>query len=572
MTRRGRAVAGLAAVVALAGLGWSSSPGPDATGAAPDTTSGAAPSSPGESSPGEAPPAPGFPIGNVLPGTQVRPNIVVIMADDMRADEIRFMPHVRRLIGAAGVTFDNSFSPYPLCCPARASFLSGQYTHNHGVWSNYAPYGFPAFDDRRTLATQLDAAGYNTGFIGKYLNGYGSKPPRGSADGNSLRYVPPGWDDWQAGVIGPRGWDAPEAGGVYRYWDMTLNVNGTLQGHAGQYQTRMLGARTEDLIGRYARSPRPFFLWTSYVAPHIGSPREPDDPKPVTRKSGLETKFRTPARPRDVRGMFDDVITAAPGAEGESDVTGKPFFVRDLPQPNQEEQAGLLELARQRAEAVHVLDQQVARTMDALAASGELENTLVVFTSDNGFFLGEHRIRMGKLLPYEPSLRVPTMMRGPGVPAGETRDAPFLTVDYAPTFLEAAGLPRDPRMDGLSRLGVAREEGRGWVRPVFTESGPLPKSVLTRDDMALLDRRRGPSDLRFAQGVRTPRYLYVEYASKEKELYDLETDPAELTNLVGDPDQARNVRRLARLLDGMRDCRGAACAAPMPKAFQDRTG
>lgn len=503
-------------------------------------------------------------------GGSERPNIVMIMADDMREDELRYMPNVMQLLGREGVRFENSFSPHPLCCPARASFVSGQYTHNHRVWSNKAPHGgFAALDDSRSLATGLDAVGYNTVFLGKYLNGYGGQAaPDGSAD-NSLAYVPPGWTDWRGSVDGPRGWDIPDAGGTYRYFDTTLNVNGTLRGNPGVYQTRLLGNETADILAQYARAPEPFFLWASYVAPHIGSPTEPDDPEPVLRPDGYENLIRTPARPRGVRGMYDDLITEPPWTGNEADVSDKPFFIRDRPPVSSAELEAITTLARQRAESLHVLDEEVAHTIEVLRELGELDNTIVAFTSDNGYFLGEHRMRQGKLLPYEPSLRTPTLMRGPGIPAGEVRRDPFLTIDFAPTFLEAAGARTDPEMDGISLLQSAREGDQGWTRAVLTETGPrrLYKGAdITEDE--LLDRPGGPSALRFTQGVRTAHYLYVEHASGERELYDLRLDPEQVDSLVDDPGSRGLVRRLAGVLDGLRDCAGSGCTTPLPAGLQ----
>ncbi len=505
-------------------------------------------------------------------GLQDRPNIVVMMADDMRADDVQYMPNVQRLIRAEGVDFTNAFSPHPLCCPARASFVTGQYTHNHHVWSNNHPYGFAALDDTRTVATGLDDVGYNTAFLGKYLNGYGSDPaPDGSAP-DSLAYVPPGWKEWRGSVGGPPGWDDPDAGGTYRYWDTTLNVDGVLQGNQGIYQTRLLGTQAADLVAEYAPSPKPFFLWTSYVAPHIGTPPEKDDPEPVTRENGFTNNFATPARPRWVRDMYDSVITEAPGAGGEADVSDKPFYIRDMPQANATERAAMLELTRQRAESLFVLDQEVGRTVDALEASGELDNTIVVFMSDNGYFLGEHRMRQGKILPYEPSLRVPTLMRGPGIPAGETRSDPIMTIDLAPTFLDAAGAQPDRAMDGVSMLDVARDGDRGWSRAVLTETGPLPAPLLgqARAPEAFLSEPSGPSRQRFSQGVRTSRYLYVEHASNERELYDLRSDPGQLHSIVDRPGAAHVVAELARVLDRMRECAGEQCATPLPADLQSR--
>src|SRR5262245_17753668 len=188
------------------------------------------------------------------------------MTDDMRTDDLRWMPMTRRMIAAQGARFANSFSPNPLCCPARASFLNGEYTHNHGVWSARGPYGFQAFNDRRTLPVWLRRAGYHTLFLGKYLNGYGRQPTFGGR--RSVRYVPPGWTDWRGSIDGGLRSGNPLSGGTYRYFDMTLNVNGRLRGHQGEYSTKLLGRQSIGMIRRYARSSKPFFLWTAYVAPH----------------------------------------------------------------------------------------------------------------------------------------------------------------------------------------------------------------------------------------------------------------------------------------------------------------
>lgn len=494
-----------------------------------------------------------------------RPNIVAIMTDDMRVDELRWMPNVRRLLGAGGVRFTNSFSPYPLCCPARASFLTGRYTHNHGVWTNRADYGFNAFDDTSTVATDLAAAGYRTAFVGKYLNGYGPEPPHDGSAGSSFRYVPPGWHDWRGSVGSLRGPGPAVKGGAYNYFDTVLNVNGVLRSHDDVYQSRMLGHQTRDMLAGLARSPRPFFLWVSYLAPHVGWPREDDDPAAVLRADGQQLTVRTPARPRDVRGVLDAGLSGPLGAVREDDMSDKPASLRHEPPLNAAETVALAELTRQRAEALHVVDEQVAGTFEALADLGELEDTVVVFTSDNGYLLGEHGLVQAKRLPYESSLRTPTLIAGPGLPAGQERTDPLLTTDFAPTFLELAGARSGRVMDGQSLLAVARYGDHGWIRPVLTEAGPGRPG-----QPAVLDRGpAGPSRLRFTQGVRTPHYLYVEHATAEQELYDLRRDPLQLTSLADRRGSQPVVRALASLLEDLRLCAGATCNRPMPRPFQD---
>ncbi len=488
-------------------------------------------------------------------GEQTRPNIVVITADDMRDDDLQYLPRTRSLLGDRGVRFVNSFSPHPLCCPARASFLTGKYTHNHHVWSNHGSRGgFVALDDSATMPVGMQSAGYNTVFLGKYLNGYGKLP---LADGSpSVTYVPPGWTDWRAA-----------ARGTYNYFDTTLNVNGDLRDHPGWYQTRMLGAESRDLINQHARSPRPFFLWASYVAPHVGRPAERDDPVRIDRENGYVNKFQTPAVPSDVRGLFDAIITAAPGDAGETDVSDKPFFIRNQPPADPDERAALTEVTRQRAESLEVLDQEVEATVQALERTGQLDDTLLIFTADNGYLLGEHRIRQGKLLPYEPSLRVPLLVRGPGIPTGQVRTDPVLTIDFAPTFLELAGAQPDAAMDGASFLeppqtGDATRD-TGWTRSILTETGPRARRNKSEDGSPIATADR----LRFTQGVRTGRYLYVEHATGERELYDLRSDPDQLDNIFATRPAELVERQMAALLDQMRNCRGEDCRKPAPSSL-----
>lgn len=520
------------------------------------------------------------PAGQGVPGETAaapqaadeRPNIVVIMADDMRADDMRYMPRTRRLLGGRGVTFSNSFSPYPLCCPARASFLTGQYTHNHKVWSHEKPWGFQSFDDGSTLAVWLSEAGYQTGFTGKYLNGYGYQDaPDGTA---SPTYVPPGWTDWR-GAIDRGGVDPPWSGGTYQFFDTTLNVNGTVTPQPGQYQSGMLGDQSIDMIDDFASAGAPFFLYTSFVAPHFGGPREPDDPRRVLRDDGERTLIKTTARPDWVKGRFDRVITEPPGLIGDPDapVTDKPAFIRALVPINKAERRAMTNASRQRAEAVYVLDQQVERIVDRLRRNGELSNTIIAFTADNGYFAGEHRIRQGKILPYEPSLRVPLLIRGPGIPRGELRQAPISTVDLAPTFADAAGVRPDTVTDGRV-MRDALNRHRAWNRGILTESGARDL-LASEENAAAFDEEdvqtlRAPK--RASSGLRTDRWLYVEHTSGEREMYDMATDPRQLRNVVRLAEHAKQRKLLAAELQRLRNCAGADCSSLLPPALRSPVG
>jgi arylsulfatase A-like enzyme len=481
----------------------------------------------------------------------VRPNIVMVMVDDMRDDDLRFMPRTRRLLGGNGVRFVNSFSPYPSCCPARASVLTGLYTHNHHVEGVNEPFGFMSFDDRSTLATWLDDVGYDTVYLGKYLNGYGSSPEPGQRDGTSLHYVPPGWDTWLASIDGglPKG--HPLAGGTYNYFDTTISRDGRgFRNFKDRYQTRVFGRLSRQIIRRRSASDRPYFLHVSYVAPHLGYPIEDDDPPWFIRaRDGSLTPMYTTARPRWVQGRFDDRITTTPGDTWrDPDFSDKPRYLQARPALNRRERSVLLRLVRQRAEALWVLDQEVARTIRAVAATSEMPRTLILLTSDNGYFLGEQRVRAGKKYPHEPSLRVPLLIRGPGIPLGQRRTDPIASIDIAPTLASFAGVVPPTPVDGVSLARVASEGDQGWTRGFVTETG----------------RTKLPGSPQRLLGLRTPRYLYVEVAHGGRELYDVRRDPQQYRNLAPLPAYDELESRLAEALHDLKDCRAEACSQPLP--------
>lgn len=498
--------------------------------------------------------------------TVPKPNIVVVMADDMRADDLRFMPSLRRLVTDRGLKFRNSFSPYPLCCPSRASFLSGQYAHNHKVLSNDEPFGFGSFDDSRTVATALHDAGYNTGFVGKYLNNYGIDRSKVTGE-PSWQYVPAGWTDWNATLQRPRRlYDRYPSGGSYNYFHTIFNVNGRIDdSHKGEYQTDVLGRFSRELVTRYSRVDKPFFLYLSALAPHYGGPRESDDVDSIRRPDGRLFKFKTPARPEWVKGRFDDQIRRSPGlpANGEpseDDVSDKPRAFRN-PELNQRERQLAIALTRQRAESIAVLDTQIKRLVQTLRERGELDQTVFIFTSDNGYFLGEHRFRNGKRKAYEPSIRVPLVIAGPGIPHG-VRNDPAKTPDLTATILDLAGATAPRRADGRS-LVPSFAADRGWTVPVVTE-GIVGRSEQQRQGR---DETVGFTDPRTTIGIRTARYKLIRDASGTVELYDLDADPNELNSVAANPVYRAVQQELTRLWRKYKDCAGTPCSEPLPPSF-----
>lgn len=490
-----------------------------------------------------------------------RPNVLMIMVDDMRTDELQWMPHVQRLLAKEGVTFTNGFSGFPLCCPARASVLTGQLPHNHGVWSHEPPWGFSSLVDTDTVPVWLQRAGYHTTYLGKYLNGYGIQPEPGEQSGTSTQYVPPGWDLWRGSIDGGLAPDHEYDGGTYRFRDTTLNDNGdgyvSLQ---GEYQTTAYARLTREQLKASAEEGKPFFSYISFTAPHHGLPHEPDDPPDM----------KTPARPKRIRGQFDEHLTKAPGTDWrDPDRSDKPRRMKRT--YDDDMRAQILELARQRAESLYVVDEAVKKIVRGLRENGQLDNTLIVFTSDNGYFLGEQGEPQGKVLPYDPSLRVPVLVRGPGIPAGEVRSDPFLSTDYAPTFADLGDAAAGPEVDGVSLLDVARlgdDSADGtWSRVVLTETTPTEAARKALESEQPIGARQTEVMLGKVTGIRTSRWLYTEWQPEPGErrpgilveLYDVRADPDEYVNLAVDGEHQEIVDAFHELLASARTCVRESC-------------
>jgi arylsulfatase A-like enzyme len=491
-----------------------------------------------------------------------RPNILVVMLDDMRSDEMRFAPNARRYVRSRGLDFRNSFSPYPLCCPARASFLLGKYAHNHGVLSHETPWGFQAIDDHLTIGGRMQQAGYQTALVGKYLNGYGSEKSKVTGRA-SLRYVPAGWTDWMVGL--QKHWPAgsPYRGGTYNYFSFTQNINGQVVPHRGDYSSDIIGKQVRSLIDKYHRADKPFFMWVTPVAPHFGGPRESDDPRRYREADGRVQRFPTPARPDWVKGRFDAAVTHALGqplhGPAEADISDKPEVFRKRLETTPVEKDRLRDVERQRAESIYAWDRQFGKIVARLKQTGEYANTVIVFTSDNGYYLGEHRYRLGKIRAHEPAIHVPLVVAGPGIARG-VRYQPITTFDLTSTVLDLAGARPLPAMDGSSKLSEMTGPDQPWTIPVITEgraSGVRPTS------WAPLAGGLTTS------GIRTGRYKLIKYATGESELYDLLEDPNELSSVWSDPAYAAIRHQLVQLWDRYKLCHTDGCRAPLPASLQE---
>ena len=460
-----------------------------------------------------------------------RPNVVVIMTDDQDPASMKVMGTVERQLVANGVTFANNYATTPQCCPSRVSFETGQYAHNHGVLDRHPPHGgYPAFAAQprlmdNALPVALHDAGYRTAYIGKYLNGYGIPDYGGTRSPGLRRYVPPGWDRWYVPI------DHTE----YRMYGYRLNENGRLRSYGGapaDYQTDVFARKATAFLRASATQRQPFFLTVGTVAPHLESRVNPIGP----HEQGRDPR---PA-PRDL-GRFAHRALPRPPSFNERNVSDKPSFVRKRPRLDGVHIARLRTIYRSRLESLLAVDDLVRGVIHELRVTGQLDRTYVVFTSDNGFLLGQHRLK-GKSKVYEESVRVPLVIRGPGLRQGEVRNQLSANIDLAPTILDATGVRPRLRMDGISLLPLARDPAVGRNRSLVLE-------YLVRPD--------GFAAVRTANG-----FVYTEYLDGERELYDLNTDPYELNNLAGKPGDAALQARLARALAALRHCAGRACNSP----------
>lgn len=457
-----------------------------------------------------------------------KPNVVVVMTDDQTVEQMRALPNVRRLIGTQGTTFARNFSTFPLCCPSRSTYLTGQYPQNHGVRGNKPPAGgFYKLDSSNTLPAWLRESGYATAHIGKYPNGYGTRDPR---------QIPAGWQEWY-GSVDPT---------TYNYRNYCLNENGTLrvygvaalanacpgaQRRPPAYQGDLYTAKAVDYIGRRAPAAQPFFLSVAFLAPHAGGPNP------------VNGRCRGSAKPAERhRGRFANTRLPRPPGFNERRVGDKPGFIRRLHRFTRADIASIRTDYQCRREALQAVDEGVASMVGALRRSGELDNTLFVFTSDNGFFQGEHRVKSGKIKVYEPSVRVPVLMRGPGVPRDKRTSQLTGNIDLASTIVDVTGAKPRRVLDGVSLRRLARRPSRFGRRDILLQNGP--DAGLTNPQYV---------------AVRTRRYKYVQYFNGERELYDLRFDRFEQHSLHRSR-RYRGVRRkLARELARLRNCSGAAC-------------
>jgi N-acetylglucosamine-6-sulfatase len=439
-----------------------------------------------------------------------QPNIIFVLTDDLDFASAQKMPEVRSQLIEEGTSFENAFVSFPTCCPSRATILTGLYAHNHDVKGNNPPQGgFRTFRseglEESTIALRLQEAGYQTAYFGKYLNGY--------ADGDPS-HVPPGWDEWYGKLNQQK---------LYNY---RINENGERVSYGGypeDFYTDVLASQATDYVERAAFDSRPFFMYVAPTAPH--------DPA-------------TPAERH--KGAFSDEDAPRPPSFNEEDVTDKPSWVREIDRISIEQDSLINRLHQERLNSMLAVDEMISSLMQELEESGDLDNTFIFFTSDDGFHAGEHRIKVGKRTPYEESVHVPFFIRGPEVPADSKVEKLILNIDFAPTFAELSGaeFPADGR--SLAPLLGGDEETSSWRTAILLE--------------AFSNEEAGgeQANLPNYQAVRTETHKYVEYDNGDRELYDLQADPYELESLH-ESDDPSLLEDLKSKLEALKSCSEEGC-------------
>jgi N-acetylglucosamine-6-sulfatase len=466
------------------------------------------------------------------PKTDERPNIIVVMTDDQDVASVKHMPHVQELIADEGATFSSHTVVFPLCCPSRSAYLSGQVGHNNHIRGNGGTEGgYSNLNHEETYPVWLSDAGYVTNHLGKFPNGYD-----GSQHLNSLG-VPPGWTEWH-GAVDPS---------TYVFYGYTLNENGINTPHGfqdGDYQTDTLTDIAVDYIERRSEGDEPFFLDVAYLAPHwefkpgTGGRSADFNPGDVEGGSG-ESSIGTPPvpAPRHV-GASKGIKAPRPPSFNEEDVSDKPSFIQNRAPLTQRQIDQVDRWYQKRIESLQAVDEGVARIIQTLEETGELDNTYVVFTADNGWLQGEHRIALEKVRAYNESATVPLIVRGPGVKHGVVSDNTS-NIDLTATILDLAGArAAGHELDGMSLTPYLSKPRLKLGRVVFgeTESGTNGYYAVKTDD-----------------------WKYVEHNNGDVELYDRQKDPFELTSLHADPNFADLIAELSAMIEDFKTCEGAEC-------------
>ncbi|MGZ6316701.1 MAG: sulfatase-like hydrolase/transferase [Anaerolineales bacterium] len=449
--------------------------------------------------------ASGQPTAAISPDP-MRPNIILILTDDQPPQSVQYMPNVQKELAGKGISFMNAFVTTPLCCPSRASILTGLYAHNHGVETDRSPQGgATVFKDASTIAVWLKARGYRTALMGKYLNNYDSISPSG--------YVPPGWDEWDAFMA-----QGKNDGGYY--YGYTMSENGKVVQYgtdAAAYSSDVLTAKALKFIQDSGNHP--FFLMLNYYNPHqtyIAADRYKDMFK-------TDSEFKRYRPPNFLQ----------------SDLTGKPDWLKTLEKP---EAAYLDHVYERILRSIMAVDDGTGKIVNTLDRLSERDRTAVFYMTDNGESLGDNNV-LGKNCPYDACIHVPLIVSYPPLTAQARTDEHFvLNIDIAPTLAALAGAKIPGKVNGVSILRLLTDPATTWrdhfLFEHFQEAASPDEGLTTA--------------IPTFSGVRSADWKYVEYETGERELYDLRADPYEMHNLAGLPGHEQIIATLKQELQELK--------------------
>ena len=477
-----------------------------------------------------------------------RPNILLLLTDDQDVvlGSFDHMPHVKALLQDQGMTFVNGFVHTPICCPSRSSIMTGRYLHHCGVHNNsiagncYGQEWIENMESDHTFAVHAQAAGYTTAYTGKYLNQYGYQQSMA---------VPEGWDHW-LGLVGNS-----------QYYHYTLIKGGTNQTakrikHKDRYpQDYLPSVMNQQVLQWMKELPEPWLIVAAWPTPH-----GPFTPAPWA--NGTMTDHHPP-------------LTENYNASDHF-MQQKHWIMRQLHPINAETASSVDRYYQMRLEALKSVDSHVAEMVETLQSDSQLDHTVILYSSDNGFQFGQHRLSMDKRHLYENDIRVPFCMRGPGIPANTKSTAIVANIDIAPTIMEIAQAPSDSKMDGISFWKYAR----GKSDPPFTR----------RRDLLITYNGEGRSPCGMSEcpfswdkplwmpdcfnntyhcvrtlDGETEDSIYCRFVDDEDfvEYYDLQTNPYQLDNDISKLDAVQRQRYEHRLQE-LLQCQGATCWPEKP--------
>lgn len=484
------------------------------------------------------------------------PNIIFLLTDDqdVTANSLDYMPKLNKLLRQGGMEFLNYFVPTGLCCPSRSTIIRGQYCHNTKIWDNgdlnnktYLSGGFNKAVaeglENVTIATQMKEAGYETFLIGKYLNGYGD---------SHASHVPVGWDHWY-GMTDTS------------YFGPHFSVNGKLLKTSKKtYQTDFISNMSLSLL-KERNKKKPFFFYMAPFAPHAPS-------LPAPRHENLFNNFTAPRYPS--YNPSDDLQHM------------KPSWIKHLPPLDSTQLASIDNFYRNRLRALQAVDEMLENVTLYLQEEGIEDNTFIFYMGDNGQHLGDYRLPAGKRQAYDTDIRVPFLVRGPGVKGGIKVTEVVMSIDLLPTWVELANgkLPTTYNVDGKSMVSL-----------LFGQIPPNPQ-VNTFRSIALAEIYGGSSNMgtryhgmagfeknkfwnNTYQAVRVingsdwaanANWLYAEWCTGERELYNVTTDPHEIYNIIDKVDPSL-LGKLSMVVEHLGSCAGKSCNNMDLKEITDST-